>query len=69
MLGISGSSLNKTLKVSLFISNSKDIEKVNEMYSKYFTNQPARSFVVFEFPSPNLKIELGLPMIHFQLRI
>ncbi|CAN3375266.1 hypothetical protein DIURU_002162 [Diutina rugosa] len=54
----SNSGLDKVLKVLLFISNGDDASKVNEVYSKYFPHQPARSCVIVQFPNKSIKVEL-----------
>ena len=42
----SGSSLDKVVKVNIFLKDMNDFSSVNEVYSKYFTtNKPARSCV------------------------
>lgn len=41
-----GSSLEKAIKVTIFLKDINDFEAVNEVYGQYFTtNQPARSCV------------------------
>lgn len=41
-----GSSLDKVVKVNIFLKDMNDFSSVNEAYSKYFTtNKPARSCV------------------------
>ena len=41
-----GSSLDKVLKVNIFLDDVNDFAAVNEVYAKYFTeNKPARSCV------------------------
>ncbi|WP_071027859.1 RidA family protein [Peptoniphilus raoultii] len=41
-----GTSLDKTIKVNIFLINMADFGKVNEIYSKYFKeHKPARSCV------------------------
>jgi len=41
-----GSSLDKVIKVVVFIKDMNDFAKVNEVYGTYFTeNQPARSCI------------------------
>lgn len=40
-----GSSFDKVLKTTCFLKNMEDFEKFNATYSKYFTNNPARSCV------------------------
>lgn len=46
ILQVAGSSLDKVVKVNIFLKNMNDFSSVNEVYSKYFTtNKPARSCV------------------------
>ncbi len=46
ILEAAGSSLDKVVKVNIFISDMSNFSKVNEVYAKYFTkNKPARSCV------------------------
>jgi len=40
-----GSSLDNVIKTTVFISDMNSFSKVNEVYSKYFINNPARSCV------------------------
>lgn len=40
-----GSSLNKVIKTTVFISDMDNFSLVNKIYSKYFTTNPARSCV------------------------
>jgi 2-iminobutanoate/2-iminopropanoate deaminase len=40
-----GTSLERALKVSVFLKNLNDFQKMNEVYAKYFTNKPARTTV------------------------
>lgn len=58
ILATSGSSLDKVLKVLLFIADPADGPKVNEIYAKYFLQKPARSCVVVAFPNGKIKVEL-----------
>ena len=45
-LPISGSSLEKVIKTTIFLQDLNDFEKVNEIYGSYFKeNLPARSCV------------------------
>lgn len=45
-LEAAGSSLDKVVKVTLFITNAAYFNRVNEVYARYFPHQPpARSFV------------------------
>lgn len=54
----SNSSLNKVLKVLLFVADGADCSAVNEIYDKYFTHKPARSCVLVGFPNKSIKVEL-----------
>ncbi|KAG7929292.1 hypothetical protein KL925_000034 [Ogataea polymorpha] len=58
VLKTSGSSLDKVLKVLLFIADPIDAPAVNAVYKEYFKHQPARSCVVVKFPDARLKVEL-----------
>lgn len=58
VLKAAGSSLDKVLKVLLFIADPADAPAVNEVYAKYFTSKPARSAIIVGFPNPKLKVEL-----------
>ncbi len=51
VLEASGSSLDKVIKTTCFLSDMADFGKFNEVYAKYFTSNPARSCVaVKEIP-------------------
>lgn len=58
VLEVSGSSLDKVLKVLLFIKNREDAAAVNAVYKKYFTTQPGRSCIIVDFPNPEILVEL-----------
>lgn len=58
VLEASGSSLDKVLKVLLFIKNREDAAAVNAVYKKYFTTQPGRSCIMVDFPNPDILVEL-----------
>lgn len=58
VLKAAGSSLDKVLKVLLFIAHPSEAAAVNEVYAKYFTSKPARSTIVVRFPHPELKVEM-----------
>ena len=45
VLKASGSSLGRALKVTVYLSDMENYQKMNEVYAKYFTNRPARSTV------------------------
>jgi len=58
VLKAAGTTLDKALKVLLFISDASDAAAVNEVYTKYFTNKPARSCIIVGFPNKAIKVEL-----------
>lgn len=58
VLVASGSSLDKVMKVLLFIADGSDAAAVNSVYSKYFPHAPARSCVIVAFPNKQIKVEL-----------
>lgn len=45
ILKVAGSSLDKVIKTTLFLSDLANFSIVNEIYAKYFTSNPARSCV------------------------
>jgi len=54
-----GSSLKKVLKVSIFIVEIQDFDKVNQVYSEYFgTSLPARACVEVSNLPKGAKIEM-----------
>lgn len=58
VLKASGSSLDKVLKVLLFVGDASYAADVNKVYAKYFKTQPGRSCIVVGFPNPAIKVEL-----------
>jgi 2-iminobutanoate/2-iminopropanoate deaminase len=59
ILESASSSLDKVLKVSIFITDIKDFDQVNEIYSEYFgTILPARSCVEVGNLPKGAKIEI-----------
>ncbi len=40
-----GADIDNIVKTTVFLKNLKDFEKMNEVYSRYFKNKPARSTV------------------------
>ena len=51
VLAAAGSSFEKAIKTTCFLSNIADFAAFNEVYAKYFTEKPARSCVaVKELP-------------------
>ena len=45
VLEASGSSLDKALKVTVYLSDLRDFDKMNKVYGRYFTGKPARSTI------------------------
>ena len=45
VLSEAGSSFEKAIKTTCFLANMSDFAAFNEVYSKYFTEKPARSCV------------------------
>lgn len=51
VLEAAGTTLEKAVKTTCFITNMADFGKINEIYAEYFTTKPARSCVaVKELP-------------------
>ena len=51
VLEAAGSSLSKTVKVNVFLTNMDNFAEMNSVYEKFFTHKPARSCVaVFQLP-------------------
>lgn len=54
-------SLGDVVKVSVYLSNSDDFQKMNELYSNYFsTNYPVRTTVVVSFTSKDVLVEIDV---------
>lgn len=54
-----GSSLNKVIKTTIFLSDMSDFVAVNEIYANYFKDhKPARSTVAVKTLPKNAKIEI-----------
>jgi 2-iminobutanoate/2-iminopropanoate deaminase len=54
-----GSSLEKTVKVTIFLKSMGDFKKMNDVYCTYFRkNPPARSAVQAQLAMPELLIEI-----------
>ena len=58
ILSASGSSLEKALKTTCFLTNIGDFAKFNEIYAKYFTENPARSCVEVSALPKNSLVEI-----------
>ena len=54
-----GSSLDKVVKTTIFLSNMDDFKAVNEVYATFFdTHKPARSTVAVKTLPLNVKVEI-----------
>lgn len=58
-LEAAGSSLEKVVKVTVFLRNAQDFSKMNEVYRTFFSkNPPARSTIVTDLALPEILIEI-----------
>lgn len=55
-----GSSLQKAVKVTVYLENMDDFTKMNEVYQKYFIHKPARSTIQAAKLPKNAKIEIDV---------
>ena len=54
-----GSSLEKVLKVTIFLADMSDFQRVNEIYSEFFsTHKPARACVAVRTLPKNALVEI-----------
>jgi len=54
-----GLTLSDVVKVSIFLKNASDFQKMNEIYKTFFQeNPPARTTIQVEFVSPGMLIEI-----------
>ena len=60
ILKASNSSLDNSLKVTVYLKDINDFNIVNEVYAKYFKNKPARSLVEVSRLPKNANIEVDL---------
>ena len=58
VLRAAGSSFDKVLKTTCFLSDMGDLAAFNEVYGKYFTSKPARSCVAVKTLPKNLLCEV-----------
>lgn len=59
VLSMASMTLDDIVKTLVFISDTKDFAKMNQMYSKCFgENLPARSCVKANFPKKGVKVEI-----------
>ncbi|HEX77751.1 MAG TPA: RidA family protein [Dehalococcoidia bacterium] len=58
-LEATGSSLEKVVKVTVFLKNAQDFAKMNEVYRTFFPKDPpARSTIVTDLVLPEMLIEI-----------
>ena len=58
VLNAAGSSLEKVVKTTCFLSTMDDFAAFNEVYAKYFTGKPARSSVAVKTLPKNVLVEV-----------
>ncbi|OUP51293.1 RidA family protein [Lachnoclostridium sp. An181] len=58
VLAAAGSSFDKVLKTTCFLSDMGDFAAFNEVYAKYFTSKPARSCVAVKTLPKNVLCEV-----------
>ena len=58
VLNAAGSSLEKVVKTTCFLSTMDDFAAFNEVYAKYFTGKPARSCVAVKTLPKNVLVEV-----------
>ena len=58
ILEAAGSSYEKTLKTTCFLSDMGNFGAFNEVYGKYFTGKPARSCVAVKTLPKNVLVEV-----------
>ena len=61
ILEASGSSLDKVLKVSVFLSKPEFFQEMNDLFGKHFGKEPpVRTTIVTNFTSPEVLVELDV---------
>ena len=60
VLEAAGTSFDKVLKTTCFLSDMADFAAFNEVYAKYFTGKPARSCVAVKTLPKNALVEVEL---------
>lgn len=58
VLAAAGSSLEKVVKTTCFLSDMNDFATFNGVYAKYFTGKPARSCVAVKTLPKNVLVEV-----------
>ena len=59
LLKEAGYSFNDVIKTTCFLDDMNNFSKFNEIYAKYFTSNPARSFVEAKLPK-SAKVEVEI---------
>ena len=60
MLEAAGTSFDRVIKTTCFLSDMGDFAAFNEVYAKYFTSKPARSCVAVKTLPKNVLCEIEL---------
>ena len=60
VLESAGTSLDKAVKVTVYLKNMDDFQKMNNVYAQYFKNHPARSTVEVAKLPKNALIEIDV---------
>ena len=61
ILEASGSSLDKVIKVSVFLSKPEFFQEMNDLFGKHFGKEPpVRTTIVSGFTSPEVLVELDV---------
>ena len=58
VLEAAGSSIEKVVKTTCFLSDMGDFAAFNEVYGRYFVGKPARSFVAVKALPKNVLVEV-----------
>lgn len=58
LLEASGSSIEKVVKTTCFLSDMNDFAAFNDVYAEYFTGKPARSCVAVKTLPKNVLVEI-----------
>jgi|ECHvirMinimDraft_2_1075157.scaffolds.fasta_scaffold03694_2 2-iminobutanoate/2-iminopropanoate deaminase len=61
VLSEAGTSLDKALKVTVYLSDPRFFDEMNSLFKEYFgSSPPARTTVVCSFPNSKVKVELDV---------
>ena len=60
ILAAAGSDLRHVLKTTVFLTDLKDFQAMNEIYAKYFPTKPARSTVEVSRLPKDAKVEIDV---------